>query len=171
MNDMTFLYDLWSEQSAHSNPRGQLFVFDCDKTLITGDLGEASLRRAIRQRWVISHEAWWRHLDLADIATTSDRTAWRRTYERDFDRAARGDNQADTLGDELWRAYEQLCAIDAHSAYTYAARFAYRRTPAEVHALTRAALQEDQMTSLRPILEHFVNHLQNLGGQVPDCRA
>ena len=163
---MTFLYDLWSKQSAHPTPRDQLFVFDCDKTLITGDLGEASLRRALNQRWVISHEAWWRHLDLAEISTSDERAAWRRAYERDLNRAAREVNQVDTLGDELWRAYELLCKIDVRSAYIYAARFAYQRTSAEVHMLTRAALQEDQMTELRPVMERFVNQLQDLGGLV-----
>lgn len=163
---MTFLYDLWSKQSAHSTPRDQLFVFDCDKTLITGDLGEASLRRALNQRWIISHEAWWRHLDLGEVATSNERAAWRRAYERDLNRDTHEVDHADTLGDELWRAYERLCEVDVYSAYIYAARFAYQRTPAEVHSLTRAALQGDQTTELRPVMERFVNQLQDLGGQV-----
>jgi len=142
-------------------------VFDCDKTLITGDIGEASLRRALKQRWVVSHDAWWRHLDEAEIATPDERKAWRRVYEREATAQERpAFDQVDSLSDELWRAYEDLCQQDITSAYVYAARFTYHRTQAEVTKLAHTALSEDSMVRLRPLMWQFVNQLQVQGGQV-----
>ena len=167
MHNSNLLYDLWSKTSDYSHPHGQVFVFDCDKTLITGDIGDASLRSAIQHRWTISHDAWWRHFDVAEIATPHQRASWRKAYESSTQNSdMMGTKQTDSLSDELWTAYECLCAIDVHSAYVYAARFAYQRTSDEIAQLTRHAFSKDTTTHLRPFIFAFIDTLQKLGGQV-----
>jgi phosphoserine phosphatase len=168
LSDANLLYDLWHKVSSHQDPQGELFLFDCDKTLITGDIGEASFRRALRQRWTISHDAWWRHLDAAEIATADERAHWRRAYENEAKISDRiiTDDQSDSLSDDLWRAYETLCELDVYLVYIYVARFAYQRTQDEISELTRAAFSEDSTTQVRDMMYDFVNHLQSRGGHI-----
>lgn len=156
----------WRQASGGEGAAGQVFAFDCDKTLISGDLGEASLRAALRARWVVSHDAWWRHLDVAEIGAPQERAEWRRAYERDASRGLDLSTGVDPLSDELWSAYEDLCTRDVTSAYIYAARLAYQRTSSELSHFASQALERDAETYERPLMRDFVSQLQSQGGEV-----
>ena len=73
---MTNLFQRWlshykmkqSQPELKLNLKGnEAFVFDCDQTLIHGDIGEACFRYALEKRWIISHDAWWAHLEEANL--------------------------------------------------------------------------------------------------------
>lgn len=164
MNSQSLL-DRWAsvEGGAQLQPAGGIFAFDCDKTLIDGDIGEATLRLALRRRWVISHEAWWKHLDDAELGSPRERSEWRTWYERG-DQETSSKTKEDGLAQVLWSAYEELCEKDIHSAYVYAARLAYGRSPVEVALLAQEALEIDPLVQIRPIIKDLVNKIRHLGG-------
>ena len=175
------LHQAWLEQSAQAialdlssseaarHPEEPRFAFDCDQTLIRGDLGEATYRRALAHRWIISHDAWWRHLDVGEIGSAPERAAWRVAYERESQARslsggyAEGLPRVDTLSAELWSAYETLCRVDVRSGYIYAARSVYQRLDVEVATLALTALADDPAVEERSSMRSFVEHLADSG--------
>ena len=149
-----------------------IFVFDCDQTLIHGDIGEATLRLALQRRWIHSHDAWWKHLDDAQIGSKQQRLQWRACYERDARERHNGaewpvtDLEGDELAMSLWHAYEQLCEVDVSSAYLFAARFAYQRSPVEIALLTLEAFERDPLVHPRPKIKSFIQELTTNGASI-----
>lgn len=151
---MINLFDLWQKETQLNLSQSDVMVFDCDQTLINGDIGEACLRLALSERWVISHDAWWAHFIDAGFPLTEVK-AWRNAYEQESDHESHT-----SLAETLWLAYQQLCELDVHSAYVYAARLVYQHQPAEVIALVERALNSDSTVSFRPTMSAFVQEIQ-----------
>lgn len=169
---MTELFQRWLThfKTKHEQPKLELdlkgdeaFVFDCDQTLIHGDIGEACFRYVLENRWVISHDAWWAHLIEADF-NNQDVKSWRQAYEREAspNTFSSDSSLSSSLSQELWEAYENLCSIDVNSAYIYAARIAYQRHPVELALMTEYALQNDKRVSFRPAIKALIRDIQNL---------
>ena len=169
---MSELFEKWSAHfqktsTDHSNQSLSLtgdeaFVFDCDQTLIHGDIGEATLRLALERRWVISHDAWWQHLIEAEFST-AEINSWRQGYELEANRIStehEKDKKSASLSQELWEAYEKLCMDDVESAYIFAARIAYQRHPVELALITDSALQQDEQVRFRPSVISLVQEIQ-----------
>lgn len=156
--------DLWRRWCEHNRTElhhsEEIFAFDCDQTLINGDIGEATLRRAIAERWIVSHNAWWAHLSASSLNEGSVER-WRLSYERES--SAHVSSWSKSLTEELWEAYVRLCDEDVYSAYVFAARLAYQRSPDELSLLTQRALEEDPLVSLRPVMADFVSRLEEHG--------
>lgn len=161
---MTDLFQTWMEHSPSiqktidESPEA-LFVFDCDQTLINGDIGEAVFRRAINQRWFISHDAFWLHLIEGEFLEKQV-NHWRKCYEQESQELTR---YTHTLSDELWAAYLELCHRDVFSAYVLAARLSYQRTPVELALFTQETLAADDKVCIRPRMMTFVERLQTIG--------
>lgn len=178
------LYEAWRTQTTRVSPEGARFAFDCDQTLIRGDIGEATYRLALSRRAIISHDAWWRHLEEGEIGSALERAAWRASYERashvemtesmaQSTRSEQSSEQSsdqslelDPLSAELWEAYQRLCRVDVRSGYVYAARLVYQRTRSEVAALTADAFGRDPAVSERSLMREFVTTLQARSGEV-----
>ena len=161
---MIDLYSHWRSRLRESED-GRLLsvVFDCDKTLINGDIGEAALRSAVEQRWVISHDDWWAHLS-AGLASPAELSRWRDHYEREARTPAV--RPSESLSLELWEAYEALCQSDVTSAYVYAARIAYQRSPVELALFSYAALQQDPEVSERAEMREVVRRFSGMNAEV-----
>jgi phosphoserine phosphatase len=162
---MIDLLAAWSEHRADTELNTELidtpkFVFDCDQTLINGDIGEATLQYAIDQRWVISHDAWWRHLFTSSFSS-AEVNGWRKHYEQEVTRRVAVPSKV--LSQELWQAYQQLCVEEIRSAYIFAARLAYGRSPVELALITDASLIHNMGVSERPQMKRFIKQLQGLG--------
>ena len=165
---MSKLFQRWSSHflKSQNNENFELqlqgdeaFVFDCDQTLIHGDIGEACYKYSLEKRWIVSHDAWWKHLLEADFKQ-QEVLSWRKAYEAEY--FIPQSPNSPNLSQELWEAYEHLCLIDVHSAYTYAARVAYQRHPVELALMTEYALQSDQSVRFRPLMQELTEDLQKL---------
>ena len=159
---MLDLYSRWRSKFDRSElDEEDLFAFDCDQTLISGDIGEATLRRAVERRWVISHDEWWSHLSQG-VSSVDEVNRWRFHYENEAQ--TKLTHPSKELSNELWEAYIKLCEIDVSSAYIYAARLAFQKSSVELSLLAQDALIHDPKVSLRPQMKAFTTELNRNGG-------
>lgn len=118
-------------------------AFDCDKTLVAGDIGEAAFARLISQGRVRSLDAWWAPLPAEEARAL--RPAYEREAARIAAERARGGEpeplNARLFGD-LWGSYERLCALNIREGYLFAARCFTGYTPREAAALAAEQVEE-----------------------------
>lgn len=154
-------------------------AFDCDKTLVAGDIGEASFARLLSQGRVLSCDEWWAPLPAAEAS------ALRPAYEREAARVAveraRGGEPEPlnaALFDHIWSAYESLCARDIREGYLFAARCFTGYLPQEAAALAAEMVEEALASPVtsgegpclgvrpRPAMRALVSALEGVGVEV-----
>ncbi len=154
-------------------------AFDCDKTLIAGDIGEASFARLLSQGRVLSCDEWWAALPAREVS------ALRPAYEREAARVAveraRGGEPEPlnaALFDDLWRAYESLCAREIREGYLFAARCCTGYALSEARALADEMVEEALASPVtagrgpslgvrpRPAMRALVSALEGRGVEV-----
>jgi phosphoserine phosphatase len=122
-------------------------AFDCDKTLIQGDIGEATLATLLLRGALKGGEAWWRPLEERGLINACPQEGLQTRYLQALN-SKQGVNPA--LFEELWTAYEGLCALDIQEGYLLAARCWAGYTPQEARALAHAEVSEALQRPITP---------------------
>lgn len=91
-------------------------AFDCDQTLIDGDIGEATLATVILNGELPRQQAWW--APLLEILDESVLKTLKTRYELE---SKQGLISPD-LFHQIWTAYEMLCQRNIREGYLLAAR-------------------------------------------------
>jgi HAD superfamily phosphoserine phosphatase-like hydrolase len=111
-----------------------LVVFDCDQTLITGDIGETLLFDLLETLQIKGDSVWW-----SMLAPVVDPEPLREAYER----ALTLDDPLDVdLLSSIWAAYSALCVADIRAGYLWAASCFNERSSRAVRARCRAFLAQ-----------------------------
>jgi phosphoserine phosphatase len=122
-------------------------AFDCDKTLIQGDIGEATLATLLLRGGLKAGALWWRPLEERGLISACPEGGLRARYERAL---SSEEGVTPSLFAELWAAYEGLCALDIQEGYLLAARCWAGYTPHEARASARDEVSEALERPLTP---------------------
>lgn len=119
-------------------------AFDCDKTLIDGDIGEATLASMTLSGSLPERDAWWEPLGAVLSAE-----ALQNLIDR-YQRARQAMSVSPELFSELWGAYEALCQADIKAGYLYAARIWLGCSLSGLQARSAEAVSRALAMSLAP---------------------
>ena len=111
-----------------------IVAFDCDQTLITGDIGETLLFDSLENLQIQGDSGWW-----SMLAPVADPEPLREGYERA--QALNHPLDIDLLS-AIWTAYTALCVADIRAAYLWAASCFNEQSSLAVRARCRAFLTQ-----------------------------
>jgi len=111
------LFNELLERAAERRAQGSTprVAFDCDQTLIEGDIGEAALATLALRAELPTEQSWWAPLETAIGAQARDELRLQYLEARDAQRVP------PALCRALLAAYESLCKRDVRQGYLFAA--------------------------------------------------
>jgi len=160
-------------QRAGLTPR---VAFDCDQTLIDGDIGEATLASLTLSGELPTQAEWW-----SPLKAVLGQEGLQSLFDR-YEQARRSGAVPVGLFQALWRAYEALCEAHILEGYLFAATVWYgapasqlterceevakRALTTEVRACPKTGGVVSRGVRVRPVMRSLVRALQGAGVEV-----
>jgi phosphoserine phosphatase len=125
---------------SHATPR---VVFDCDQTLIEGDIGEYTLAYVLHYKLTQADSQWWSYL-----SAVLDDDSLQVAYQSECMDSTCLSNP---LLQKIWQAYRRLCKVDVHNAYLWAAHCFHHLHTQDAQDL----IQKIYLQAKKDFLSHF----------------